>query len=312
MKRFLGFLLSFFTLFFSASHIITYLISNRNANLDFMNDKEKESDVTKALMKQRSIDYEWLLSQPNTEHTIISEDGYKLKARLYKASIESETYAFCVHGFHSHGRFEYATIAKYYLSLNINVFLVDLRASGDSGGKYITFGKMESRDCFLWLKYLEKTLDKNAKIFLHGISMGSATVQLMSKDMLTDNVKFIIADCGYSSTKKQLLYSIKTLGLPAKLFYFLYKHQCKILHIYDPDKCNPIEAVKHSKVPIIVSHGTIDDMVPYENGEQIYRASPNANSCFISVPDANHTECFPLSKEVKKAILEMLISNSMV
>ena len=53
---------------------------------------------------------------------------------------------------------------------------IDQRAAGESEGKYIGFGVLESRDCCLWAQYIAKRFGPDQKIILAGLSMGASTV----------------------------------------------------------------------------------------------------------------------------------------
>jgi pimeloyl-ACP methyl ester carboxylesterase len=79
--------------------------------------------------------------------------------------------------FHSHGsnRQEGRFLLDYISDLNYNLCLLDMRASGDSKGKYSTLGIKEYRDVHSMVKLLQnKYRAKN--IVLYGRSMGAASV----------------------------------------------------------------------------------------------------------------------------------------
>ena len=51
----------------------------------------------------------------------------------------------------------------------------------------------------------------NAEIVLHGVSMGAATVSMVSGEDLPSNVKAIVADCGYTSVWDEFAYQLDDL-----------------------------------------------------------------------------------------------------
>lgn len=91
--------------------------------------------------------------------------------------------------------------------------------AGESEGKYIGFGVLESRDCCLWAQYIAKRFGTDQKIILAGLSMGASTVLMATahhekklipisisteKTMevcmeLPENVTGIVADSAFSS-----------------------------------------------------------------------------------------------------------------
>ncbi|MFR2965077.1 MAG: hypothetical protein ACLTK0_00965 [Anaerovoracaceae bacterium] len=68
-------------------------------------------------------------------------------------------------------------------------------------GRNHNFWNKERRDCLSWVEYAIGRFGKDVKITLAGVSMGAATVLMAISLGLPENVKAIIADCGYSSPK---------------------------------------------------------------------------------------------------------------
>lgn len=58
---------------------------------------------------------------------------------------------------------------------------------------------MDRYDAEKWVEYVIERFGNNSEIFLHGISMGGATVLMASGLNLPNNVKAIISDCAYTS-----------------------------------------------------------------------------------------------------------------
>ena len=85
---------------------------------------------------------------------------------------------------------------KYY-EMGYNVLLPNNRAHGNSEGNYIGMGWLDKDDIACWVNWINKQ-DPNAKIILHGVSMGAATTMMASGENL-NNVVGYIEDCGYTS-----------------------------------------------------------------------------------------------------------------
>ena len=78
---------------------------------------------------------------------------------------------------------------------NLTFCLVDDRAHGRSDGHYIGFSFHDRYDCLTWANYLANRFGPDCRIFLHGLSMGAATVLSCSNsDHLPSQVKGIISD----------------------------------------------------------------------------------------------------------------------
>ena len=82
-------------------------------------------------------------------------------------------------------------VHKFY-TLGYNILAVDARAHGDSEGTKIGMGWPERMDIIKWINLI-LSWEPNARIVLHGVSMGAATVLMASGEDLPGNVKAVIA-----------------------------------------------------------------------------------------------------------------------
>ncbi len=294
------------TAFAAASQALLYFLSDRSADLGFILDPDEETDSSARINAVLKEDYDWLISNDLKEYSIDSADGLKLRAQYLPAKRPSNRYVLLIHGFHNFGTREFCSISRFYHEEGFNCFIIDQRAHGKSEGKYITYGCKESDDCIRWLKFMKKEFGENIDIILHGVSMGAATVMLMSGKMLPNNVIFAISDCGYSTLKGQLLYSFEKHHMPASLSYTLFKIGAKLRIGFDPDKCLPIVGVEKSNIPILFIHGEDDEFVPFEMVYANYEACPSPVKKLVTVAGADHAQCFNMDDSVKDAILDMI------
>ena len=101
------------------------------------------------------------------------------------------------HGYHDRG-LGMTDYGRGFYQHGYNLLVPDLRGHGESEGHYIGFGWHDHRDVIRWIYRLIEE-DPSASIVLFGLSMGAATVMMVSGDPLPPNVKCIIEDCGYTS-----------------------------------------------------------------------------------------------------------------
>ena len=202
---------------------------------------------------------------------IKSADGLTLHATYFLPKNASHKWAILIHGYGRDQTFAY-DYAEEYLKHGYNVLTPDLRAAGTSEGIYLTMGFFESQDIKIWAeKILEK--DSDAKIILHGVSMGAATA-LMASVLDIKNLCAVVEDCGYTSAYEMFSAQLQVIfGLPSfpiMNFVDVVSNRKIGCHVSD---AAPINSVPNTKIPTLFIHGTEDKLVPFEMMERLYNAS---------------------------------------
>ena len=171
--------------------------------------RKKQPDVRKKEKWKPYLDYvlkeqEWLKEHQEQElKEIKSKDGLTLRA-AYIPREDAKGTIICMHGYHSTNNIEFVPEVRFLWNLGYNVLLPWQRSHGKSEGRYITYGVKERHDLKRWILYTNRHLGaKNKDIFLCGISMGCATTLMAAGLDLPDNVKGIIADCGFTSPDRK-------------------------------------------------------------------------------------------------------------
>ncbi len=250
----------------------------------------------------------WLEDYGYEKHYIISDSGYKLTGYLLKAAGESDLYLFGAHGYRSYGKKEFCGVAQYYIKKGINVFIPDHVASGESEGTHCTFGYNEVRDCMKWISYMKDNFGSDIQIILHGVSMGCATVTMMSgREDLPDNVKAVVADCGFTTAKEFFTYKLGAMGVPSDKLIKAIDLVHKRKHGFSFDDLKPVESVKNAKVPMLFIHGAEDQLVPCYMVEALYEACSSENKDILIVEGADHAQSYMIGKEQFEAKLDKLL-----
>ena len=236
-----------------------------------------------------------LRKQPREHFTITSFDGLTLHANFYEfapgAPIE-----LMFHGYRGNAERDLPGGVQRCFACGRSAFVVDQRCAGQSGGRTITFGIHERRDCLAWVDFLISHFGPGVKIILTGISMGASTVVMAGGEELPPNVIGILADCGYHSQKEIQMKVIREMGLPPKLSYPFVKLAAKIFGGFDLEETTPMEALKRCKVPVIFFHGEADGFVPCEMSRKMYDACPT-RKCLCIIPGADHGLSYPVDPE---------------
>lgn len=250
----------------------------------------------------------WLEDYGYEKHYIISDSGYKLTGYLLKAKQESDVYLFGAHGYRSYGKKEFCGVAQYYISRGINVFIPDHVASGESEGTHCTFGYNEVRDCMKWLDYMKSNFGNDIRIILHGVSMGCATVTMMGgREDLPENVKMIVADCGFTTAKALFEYKLKDLGVPPKNLIEAVDFVHKRKHGFSFAQLTPVESAKNIRVPVLFVHGAEDKLVPCFMVKEIYEACASDKKDILIVEGADHAQSYKVNKEAFEAKLDEML-----
>ena len=249
---------------------------------------------------------ERFLAWPHEDVWVTSDDGLKLHGTFFE-NRDNKQVVICCHGYTSEGMKDYIALSDYYLKHNFAMLLVDLRAHGQSEGKYIGFGCTDRMDVLKWIEWVQKECGEDAKILLHGTSMGAATVLMASGLLLPGQVKGIVADCGFTSPKEVFTHVLHSMyHLPAFPIIQIADRMNRKLAGYGMDECNAAREVKKSKTPTLFIHGDKDTFVPYRMCEKLYRSCA-ANRWMLTVKGAAHAESYYKETENYEKALDTLL-----
>ena len=226
---------------------------------------------------------------------IKSHDGLKLHARWIEAENAKAT-VLIAHGYRSHPYIEFGDAIAFYRSMGVNLLLIDQRSHGKSQGKYITLGANEHRDVLSWLAYHNSHL-AGCPVFLHGLSMGAATVMFTADQQLPHNLRGIIADCGFTSIHDILSHVFKkSTHLPAWPFIWVTDLCARLFAGFSIWEKDSRKTMRAPKVPVLLLHGTADNFVPCYMSRQIFDACLGDKTLLL-VEGAAHAKCFPADPE---------------
>jgi len=232
---------------------------------------------------------------PHEDFYITSFDGLTLHGRFYEYA-PGAPMEIMFHGYRGNAERDLSGGMQRCFQLGRSALIVDQRCSGQSGGKVITFGIKEHRDCLAWVDFAVKHFGPEVKIILTGISMGASTVLTAAGCHLPENVIGVLADCGFHSAKAIIYKSIREMGLPPKLMYPFVKLSARLLGHFDLDEITPEEALKKCTIPVIFFHGEDDDFVPCDMSRRSYEACASRKK-LVTIPGAGHGLSYPVAPE---------------
>lgn len=210
---------------------------------------------------------------------IKSNDNLKLHALELKNNV-SEDWIIMVHGYFGNAKqlMPYVTelIKKY------NLLLIELRGHGESEGNYVDFGVKSRYDILKWMDYINDNYD-TPKIVLYGISMGASAVMMTTNLNLTNNVKCIIEDSGFTSAREELKYQLKKVyHFPSFPTLLLANSYIKTKHRFAIDDASAIKSLKYNSVPTLFIHGSNDNLVPLYMMEDLFNKN-NGKKCLSCI-----------------------------
>ncbi len=218
--------------------------------------------------------------------SIQSTDGLTLHADM-KRNEESHLWAIIIHGYKSDNDYMMRYGAR-YAEKGYSVLLPDNRAHGESEGKYIGMGWLDRGDIECWIGWIAEQ-DEDAQIVLHGVSMGAATVMMVSGDN-PDHVIGYIEDCGYTSVWDIFASELKKrFSLPTFPVLDLANAVSKWRAGYSFKEASCLTEVAKCEKPMLFIHGDADDFVPVEMGFEVYEAA-GCEKEFYLVEGAGHAQ----------------------
>ena len=246
-----------------------------------------------------------LLALPSERVYIRSDDGLQLAGDYYAGEAGHPVHI-CCHGYRGLGVRDFCGGAQNLMARGDGVLLIHERAQGDSKGHAMTFGIREREDVLLWARYCADRFP-GAPLFLHGLSMGAATVLMTSALPLPGTVKGILADCPYDVPRDIIVLTADKMGIPGRLMWpflkigaFLFARGLRF-----GDVCCH-EAVKAAKVPILIIHGEDDRFVPAYMSEPMAAANPALVTRY-TFPGAGHGMSYLVDPPRYRAITQAFI-----
>ena len=191
------------------------------------------------------------------------------------------------------------------LQPDFNIFLIDFRYFGKSGGSFTTLGTNERLDVEAALDFLESRGFKSAGVL--GFSLGGATAILQAaKD------RRIAAVVSYASYADLTLLGKDAYGhLPfiREALVPLMKFWAKLFWSVDA-AVSPKEAAKKILTPILIIHTKTDEQIPFRHAELLMDALRNNRQAEFYFPETGlHGELPADFDERVKYFFEKYIMN---
>ena len=162
----------------------------------------------------------------------------------------------------------------------------DLRAHGESGGKFISYGYYERHDIVAVVDYI-KAKYPDIKIGIWGGSLGGAiALQAMEID---DRIDFGIVESTFRDLEEIMHdYQRRIVRLPLGYYTDKAIRKAEQLANFQVSDVAPVKSAANIQQPVLMAHGDADVHISFEYGRAIYDQLPNAQKQWILVEGGEH------------------------
>ncbi len=219
-------------------------------------------------------DYLTFSSSRVPSYFIEVEEGIRINCGFWVSDKEDPSILY----FHGNGETvgTYDWIAPFYNQRHINLFVADYRGYGSSNGKP-TISNMIS-DGHAIFKGFRAVIDKEGfknSLFLMGRSLGSMPAIELAFSY-QDEIRGLIVESGTANNFRRLWDYAGTAKGKAVL-----SEECRFL--------NKVK-VRQVHKPTLIIHGEYDQIVPVEEGKELYRNSGAQDKRILIIPGADHND----------------------
>ena len=165
-----------------------------------------------------------------------------------------------------------------FLHEDFNLLLFDFRYLGESAGSYSTAGAREVEDLLAAIQFLKGR--STTELGVWGFSMGGA-VALMTIEKAPE-IRAVISESSYANLGDMALelFKIPLLNYPMA---YLVRLWAKVFLGIDLRDVSPADRVRHSTIPILLTHSSGDEVIPFSHGQalrEVLAKNPNAEFWF--------------------------------
>ncbi|AEJ23388.1 alpha/beta hydrolase [Weissella koreensis KACC 15510] len=238
-----------------------------------------------------------------------AHDGTNLQGYYVKADQPTTKTALVIHGFGVDHQAMMPYAAMFHKN-GYNVLLIDNRAAGKSGGKYIGYGFLEAQDAKEWTQKIVQENGNDSQIVVMGASLGGATTMMLSGMNPPKQVKAYVEDAGYNSISEELLFQANSMyHLPkwlAKPLVKVVSLYSKIFAGYSYKQGEVSQYLAKNNRPMMFIHGAEDSFVPTKFVYDNYRAQKGPKQLLV-VPNAEHVKSYAtLTKKYEQKVEKFL------
>ncbi|MBR0295385.1 MAG: alpha/beta hydrolase [Bacilli bacterium] len=229
-------------------------------------------------------------------------DGYIINGDVSLNGDSKKFFILCHgHGSTREGSTKYGLM---YFKLGYSIVRYDQRGHGDNVRCKCTMGANESKDLIEIINYVKNTYGQDIKISLHGASMGAATILIATRYLKKDDIKFIVADCPYSSVSNFGGDFIKMHHQPRFLLTPVFNFIMRVFFGIKKNDMSPEFHVKTCDIPILFLHGAKDDFILPYHSDRIFKAKIGEKEQHIFPNGTHANSVFDDPEEYERVVVD--------
>ena len=223
-----------------------------------------------------------------------------LKAWIAEPAREPSAVVIVLHGIADSKASQAGNIA-YLAARGIVGIAVDLRAQGESGGQFATYGYHEKSDMVRLFELLSADYP-GLPIGLWGTSYGGAVaLQAAAQD---SRFAFVIIESTFADLADVVAdYAFQFASIPVRMFSDAALRRAGALANFSPGEVRPAEAIKRISVPILHLHGSSDPKISLAHAARITAQTQRRDYRFVAIEKGTH---FNLQAADRKTYFEAM------
>ena len=265
------------------------------------------------LIKPKYKTRQWLIENAHHEEwpgyfdlkkepfVLTMRDGYVINGDVSLNPASKKFMILCHgHGSTREGSTKYALI---YYKLGYNIIRYDHRGHGDNVRVKCTMGVNESKDLVEVYKWVKETYHPEF-VSMHGASMGAATILIATQYLTKEDVKFIVADCPFSSISNFGRDFIKAHHQPRWLLGPLFDFIMMIRFGIKPSDASPEKYVKLCDIPVLFLHGAQDKLINPYHSDRLFKAKKEPKEQHIFPHGTHANSVFDDAEEYERVVTD--------
>lgn len=293
--------MTFIIIFLTVTYWLFFAISFKKRDLPV--EKTLEREEWKPYAEEIRDAVQWYEAREKKQLYILTRDNIRLTGFYLETEGEKRGRVILLHDYRTPALVNFAPAVRAYLENGYDVLLTESRAHHESLGKFVCFGARERYDLKLWIECANKLYGDGVPTFLHGVGMGGTTVLMTAGLELPGNVAAVLAESAYTSpyaiVKKQM--KRRFLIAPEVLLRY-FDFWCRGQAGYHLKITSTQEALRKTKLPVLLLHGENDPLAP------LAMAEANCEACagekqLVRIPGGGHGTCLYEARELGTATL---------